>query len=286
MHAYAKKTVVAADLGAGLPAEGGNKELFTEKYPELFEQAVVELFDEPPFDVLVVDEGQDLKAGHYIGMLDWLIPGGISKGRWVWFEDSQQNIFRPDREEGSNQAALESGHPARYCLTKNCRNTKPISVFNSIATGTDLQKCLVDSTLKVSPVFYKSTSHQLKLLENKLTTLLGSGVVPKDIVLLSPHIREKSVLQGLDRLAGLALLPCGIQDEQDGKVLRYATIQRFKGLEAKVVIVTDITDFASPKMRSLNYVAFSRATSCLEVLIYEDAREQYRQLAYEFGMRG
>ncbi len=283
LHGYARKLIARAGLNNALPTEGGGN-LFTEKYPELFEQAFVELFDEPPFDVLVVDEGQDLGALVYINMLDWLVEGGMKEGRWIWFEDSQQNIFRLD-DGVAKMAVLDRYHPAVCRLTRNCRNTRPISLFNSLATNTDKQKCLEDSDLKVSPAFYKSSSHQLKQLENIITRLLGGGVDPADIVLLSPHTPAKSVLQGVERIGGIALKPYDDDIGHPQKALRHATIQKFKGLEAKVVIVTDITDLESQEMRSLNYVAFSRPTSCLEVLIHEDVREQYGHLAYQFGLR-
>lgn len=285
LHGYARKLIAAAGLDNGLPSDCGTSELFLEKYPVLFEKAFVELYDASPFDMLVVDEGQDLTAKPYLGMLDWLVQGGITRGRWVWFEDTQQDIFRPGRG-AEVRSELDWGNPAVCRLTKNCRNTKPISIFTSLATATNKQKCLVDSDLKVSPSFYKSRSHQLKLLENILTVLLKGRVDPSDIVLLSPYVQDNSVLKGLEKIGSLGLFTYGGNGGQAGsRFLRYTTIQKFKGLEAKVIIVTDIADLVSPEMRTLNYVAFSRPTSCLEVLIHEDARDQYNQLAYEFGLR-
>ncbi len=284
LHSYAMKIIAGAELEKALPAEADST-LFTEKIPELFEQAFLEVFDRAPFDVLIVDEGQDLRTGPYTRMLDWLIEGGLKEGRWIWFEDSQQNIFNPRGGDPESEGP-EKHRPAVFHLTRNCRNTMPISLFNSLATGTARQKCLVDSDLKVSPAFYRSDSHQLKLLENITKRLLGGGVDPVDIVLLSPLTTSGSVLQGLDRIAGLLLHPYEVdENRQPGKILRHTTIAKFKGLESKVVIVTDVADLESMKMRSLNYVAFSRPTSCLAVLIHEDAREQYRQLAFKFGMQ-
>jgi len=282
LHGYARKLISKAALDDALPAEG-DKMLFTQRYPELFEQAFVEVFDEPPFDVMIIDEGQDLKSVRYIGMLDWLVEGGMQDGRWIWFEDSQQNIFKPN-DKSMDDTFFDKYHPAVCRLTQNCRNTKPISVFNSLATGTAKQKCMVNSDLKVSPVFYKSRGHQIKLLENIITKLLGGGVEPAHIILLSHYVVEKSILHGLSRIGGIAIKP---YDEEIGhfqKCLRHTTIQKFKGLESRIVIVTDIDNLKSHKMRSLNYVAFSRPTSCLEVLIHEDTREQYGQLAYEYGL--
>ncbi len=278
LSGFARKLVSKAKLEKELP-QGDDEEIF-DILPELFEKAFVELYEEPPFDTLVVDEGQDLKSHHAIRMLDWLILGGLKEGRWTWFEDYQQNIFGQDGDKDN----LSDFYPAKCRLATNCRNTKPISMFTSLATDTDKQKCLVDSGLKVEPIFYSSSKHQLKHLENILTRLLGGGVKPEDIVLLSPSIKEKSVLKDQKTLNGFKLLPYG-EDSANSKCLRYTTIHKFKGLESKAVIAIDINDLESTHKRSLNYVAFSRATSCLEVLINENAKEQFKRQAYKFAQK-
>lgn len=283
LHGYTRKLLAQACLDDLLP-DVEDSESFTEKYPDLFGQAFVELFDTPPFDVLVIDEGQDLKTKPYIEMLDWLVQGGMKNGRWIWFEDSQQNIFKQGSDM-RNPPELEKYHPAKFCLTKNCRNTKPISMFNSLATATEKQKCLVDSNLKVSPVFYNSNNHQRKKLENIVAKLLGGGVSPADIILLSPHIYTKTILQDVEKIGGIPVRAYDTDFNPAEKVLRYTTIHKFKGLEAKAIVVTDVTELDSSDMRSLNYVAFSRPSACLEVLLHEDTRKQFEQLAYQFGMR-
>jgi hypothetical protein len=249
------------------------QEVFTKGIPEVFPKAFVELHDEPPFDLLIIDEGQDLKSKTYIGMVDWLIAGGMKDGNWIWFEDSQQNIFRPG-EVCEGQATLDDYRPAKKRLTKNCRNTRPISAFTSKTTSMEVQKCLVDCDLVVSPRFYKGAEHQRRLLAKTVTRLLGGGIDPEDIVILSRYTKPKSVLSGLNDIGGSPLVHWENGKAND-RSIRYSTIHKFKGLEAKVVIVADINDIESDAMRSLNYVAFSRPTSCLEALMHEDLRGTY-----------
>ena len=47
----------------------------------------------PPFDFLVVDEGQDILLANYVDVLDALLLGGLANGRWRIFYDPNQNIF-------------------------------------------------------------------------------------------------------------------------------------------------------------------------------------------------
>jgi superfamily I DNA and RNA helicase len=47
--------------------------------------------EERKFDLLVVDEGQDFRDdGDKLALMDALLKGGLSKGRWRWFEDIDQ----------------------------------------------------------------------------------------------------------------------------------------------------------------------------------------------------
>ena len=44
------------------------------------------------YDLLVMDEGQDIIKPIYLYCLDALLKGGFEKGKWVIFYDEKQNI--------------------------------------------------------------------------------------------------------------------------------------------------------------------------------------------------
>ena len=52
----------------------------------------------------------------------------------------------------------------------------------------------------------------------------------------------------------------------------YSSIYRFKGLEARAVVLTDIDDLSSSRDLSLVYVGATRATHRLVVLAHESLR--------------
>ena len=56
--------------------------------------------------------------------------------------------------------------------------------------------------------------------------------------------------------------------------IRYASIHRFKGLEARAVVLTDIERLGSPLERDLFYVGATRATQRLIVLAHESLRSR------------
>jgi len=55
----------------------------------------------------------------------------------------------------------------------------------------------------------------------------------------------------------------------------YSSIYRFKGLEARAVVLTDIDELSSDRDRSLVYVGATRATHRLVVLAHESLRSSF-----------
>ena len=53
---------------------------------------------------------------------------------------------------------------------------------------------------------------------------------------------------------------------------RYTTVHRFKGLESRAVVLTDIERLSTPRERDLFYVGATRATQRLIVLAHESLR--------------
>jgi len=281
LHSYARTIIEKAGLLHKIEGLEGS-ELFKKKFPEIFGDAFITTFKEAPYDVLVVDEGQDLKSKADIEMLDWLLKGGLSSGNWIWMEDNQQNLF--NKENFERNTDLMNFKPAIFKLTKNCRNTLPICMFNSLVSGASLQKCLIKQGPVVETHFYRSKNHHIKELIKVMNRLLSEGVNPVDVIILTTVKNERSILNDLKYIANLKLIPY----ESKGilrKSIKYSTIHSFKGLEAKIIIILDIEDLDSSKARCLNYVGFSRAMTLLVVFMNENLMERYEILAQNFGQK-
>lgn len=65
--------------------------------------------------------------------------------------------------------------------------------------------------------------------------------------------------------------------------IRFSTVASFKGLDAKIVILSDIDQFSSEEARLLNYVAASRACAKLYIL-YDSSSETERQQMISSGV--
>ena len=257
--------------------ESDQKKLFEEVYPFYGEMALEELG--PQFDLLVMDEAQDLCREEILCVLDGAIRGGLSGGRWAIFGDfSRQNIYNQD-EEKDPLATLGKycRHPARNRLTRNCRNTRHIAEETCLLSGFDSppSRFVGKQGPPVEYEYWKSSGDFLGLIERKIRGLLQGGISLEDIVILSPRRLESSTLAHVKKICGFPLEDasrslCAMRKK---KVVKFSTIHSFKGLESRVVIVVDIDEVRGSRAQSLLYVSMSRAKSLLILIINEQTRK-------------
>jgi superfamily I DNA/RNA helicase len=80
-------------------------------------------------------------------------------------------------------------------------------------------------------------------------------VAPQDVVILSSHALEKSKV-GQSPPHGFAY---SAEGAVTGRVIRFASIRGFKGLEAPVVILCELEDLDADTAAQQRYVGMSRA---------------------------
>lgn len=98
----------------------------------------------------------------------------------------------------------------------------------------------------------------------------------QDIVILTVSTLEKSMLAGVTSLAGIPLA----HQPAEGKVW-FTTVRRYKGLEAKAVLLVDVhvSKLVKPTCQRLVYVGSSRAFAYLETIFLSDvSAEEYPAL--------
>ncbi len=227
-----------------------------------------------PFDEIIIDEAQDLLKPAYLDVLDLILDGGLRHGRWLLFGDFvNQNIYAPG--SAGTLEMLEnllnpyaSGFPI-FHLGDNCRNTPRIASF--IETSARLTPGYAsvlrpDRLEDRDPVlhFYEDHDEQQMLLIQTLESLYRDGYRGEDIVILSTLAAPDSAASCItDSPWKERLKPCG---SGGAGYIQHCTIHAFKGLEAPVVIVTDLEEIAAPDARTLFYVAISRAQDLLIIL--------------------
>jgi hypothetical protein len=276
---------VLLDIAGEKPIKDANNAYWQKNLPLM---AVDHLLDDkhllPLYDMLIVDEAQDIITEEYLDVLDLLLKGGLAGGRWALFGDfERQAIYVSDFGIGASQAleCLSSRAPnhVNCALRINCRNAEPIADTLTITSGLTpgYKRVLHDQEgADVDPVFYSSTEDQAILLKDAVSNLTVT-FKPNEIVILSMKGDENSCARAISEgSCGTRLVP--IRKVHDLKVIPFASVHAFKGLEAAAVIITDIESLDDERSRALLYVGMSRARIRLYMLMHESCRHTYDRI--------
>lgn len=264
----------------GLAEVANDNKFFTEILPEEFIKHADKIMpEEEKYDVLIIDEGQDLMNTYAVLCLESIVKGGLGIGRWAIYYDKNQNIFGCYEELQGIYDTLEDYGASCYELSVNCRNTRQIATGNWYATNISQAEILKTDGEVVGYNKYSNKKEERKNLFKLLRRLIAEGVSKNNIVILSPYRmdNENSCLYETQIPPEIGeIRPNEFVRFDSDKFIRFYTVQAFKGLEAQVIIYIDIKGFKGEGDRLLNYVAMSRARTLLE-LFYEENLEEERQ---------
>ena len=237
------------------------------------------------YDVLIVDEAQDIQPYWWIALEAILVSRDESK--LYTFFDRDQGVFGGGESSEQRYRPEETlPVPSNYMrLHRNYRNTRQISEFSrGFRRGSQSVMPASSDRAGYMPevIRYKDAEDARAKISEILRTLTDErGVREHEITLLSGRAPENkdSVLSGLDTIAGLKITKLTsdrlkeASATTDGEI-GIATIASFKGLESKVVIAFNLSEYNLPPehpiMSSLLYVAMTRAKHMLYVLVKED----------------
>lgn len=281
-HGLYREIIAAAGLGSRL-RDDETQNFFAHVFPQLTAEA---LLDKPstPWDVLIVDEAQDLLTSDHLDVFDLLVAGGLEQGRWHIFFDPQQNIYGGDIQD-QVETRLQRAHPAYEDLFENCRNTKEVALQASIISGIDLALDGCPEGPKCDNIWYKDTADLCALLEALILELLAADVKISDIAILSTRKRANSALGGMTRLAGRTIAEPAEEAALRSGALLVSTMHAFKGLERTAVIAIDMEDISQPHWSMLHYAGLSRACCLLRTFIPTTRRAAYQVQSIAFGRR-
>ena len=203
------------------------------------------------YDALVVDEGQDFtpKAWEVISML---VP---ADGPFYIFYDPDQNIF-------TRELNLPDFGIPPVKLTKNCRNTKKI--FEALIPYQSMVSEILDSAPEGADIHVLHGDSR-QLLEQELERLvMTEQVPPQEIVILGGHALEHTSIGGAPGVGRFHIVNRAAA--VGAMEIAYYTYMKFKGCEAKVVILLDV-DEADPRWNGNGInTAMSRAVHQLVIL--------------------
>ncbi|HEY5505237.1 MAG TPA: hypothetical protein VIK28_08765, partial [Sedimentisphaerales bacterium] len=255
---------------------GQTAELYETTYTDFGRLAVEERNES--YDVIVMDEAQDLLRPGVLEVLNSWVKGGLASGCWAIFGDFQRQAIFSSVTGDELKGLIKKSAPqfARGRLTLNCRNTRNIGEETALLSGFASPPYRMGHVtgLPVDYRYYQSAENQRSGLAEVLKRLLMDGVKASDIVVIS-HLRlSNSGLAGIDGGDFFRIMETGelMPAKSRTPVIRFATTQAFKGMESSVVVLCDVERITDGEPQALLYVAMSRARSQLTVLVHEQAK--------------
>jgi hypothetical protein len=242
------------------PPAGAGKAFWDRELPEAAANSLLSKSEAPMFELLVVDEAQDVLLPAYLDVLDLMIEGGLASGSWAMFGDfDRQALYGSDALSPAGFIEERSPLTFRHPLRANCRNTPRIAELVRLLAPMDTGWRRVlrpDNGIEASYRFWSDPAQEPDLLADALDGLKAEGFDGAEIAVLSATA---------DQAARRVTRPPWAQrlrlaaDAAGGDV-RFSTVHSFKGLEAPAVVVTGLDAVSDPAAEAVLYTALTRAT--------------------------
>ena len=266
-HFHALASDLADDAGLAFEPDGRtspDNNFWDNTVPDLLEEAALLLDDrgkDVMYDALVVDEAQDFLPRWWEALTKSLLksPGGSPVHAFL---DPNQSL----RQE-MQRPPIDLGPP--HMLTRNCRNTRRINAASCSILELEAKFYERAPTGAKPRLLHASARNEQKaVVLGELQRLLKrERVAPGQIALIGPGAKERGSLAGLDKAAGVPLTT-SIRDWWEGAGLLVTTARSFKGLEADVVLLYDLSEFGKLFRREDLYVACTRAKTLLIAVVH------------------
>jgi len=219
------------------------------------------------FDYLVLDETQDILLRPAIWQcLFHFLNGGIRDGKYALFGDFEHQVFgEHELLKKALDKLLQDAQPAKWKLSENCRNYSIIGETAVQLSGFD-EKIYTGymrqggSIANYNILFYATEDEQARKLSGLLKEFKQQGYRPEEITVLS-FSAERCVAKS-QQMKAYQIHPAW----QQGRFTHYCTVQAFKGLENKIIILTDVSPSEAEFHRDLFYTGMTRATESVRVL--------------------
>ena len=236
------------------------------------------------FDLVIVDEAQDVMNFSDLERLERATLGGLFEGRWQMFFDPnrQTNVAGRFEPEALDYLKATGASPAK--LTRNCRNTVQIVTQTRLYTAADIGNPIAGEGPSVSFPSLSEDEDPATALDEAIQRLVDEDISPGAITVLSPvdwHASSASRTR-LARRGRLAPMDNSHFSDWPVAGITFAPIFAFKGMENSAVVLADLEYLADGEL-GINqlYVAMTRARAVLVAPINERTRERLAQIASE-----
>ena len=130
--------------------------------------------------------------------------------------------------------------------------------------------------------FYKNESELRNIVTKFVTKMIQDKVRPEDIVILTTSSVSNSMLRNTSAVNGVS-----ISTKPNKNSILFTSVRKFKGLEAKAVLLIDVlVDRLTNELhKRLVYVGSSRANTYLQLAFYDNIpSEDYKIILNHLGI--
>lgn len=230
------------------------------------------------YDVVIVDEGQDIRRGWWKAVFAQLQDGEAGELHVVY--DREQMLFDKDCGVPEDLERLFRKSGLSHPLKVNLRNSRSIVGFVSMVKGWPLSPSVLSPEGVLPEVVSPKGGDVVGEFESLVGRLQREKIGWNHVVVMSDHRMgsEHHVLRGRNRVAGVPILDfdgksdlsrVALDGWTKGEGLLVTTPRSFKGLEADVVILLGMSDFRETFTESDLYVAMTRAKCRLYAICRE-----------------
>jgi hypothetical protein len=250
---------------------------WTTELPKMIEERLTDPDFEAAaaFDYLVLDEAQDLLARPRLWQcLTQFLVGSVEKGEFSLFGDFDNQVLSERSIMDRALSSLEaSARPTRWRLSENCRNYRIVGDtavrLGGFANGVYSGYMRTGGGLENYDIFfYEHERAQLDQVAKWLNEFKSHGYKPSEITILSFRAMEASTAVRLKH-EGFRLRPAW----QAGDFTGFTSVHAFKGMENKVIILTDLVLGGPDFHRHLFYTGMTRATESVRVTCDINSKE-------------
>jgi len=157
---------------------------------------------------------------------------------------------------------VESYFNTKFKLFVNCRNTIQIGTYCAKTSGVEMKEYLQENGEAVQCISYSDMQDFKKKIKDIMKHLQSEKIEPTDVVFLAPKKYENSILCE----AGIEVNELGDNYVSHSTLPKFATIQGFKGLDSKIVILVDVENKHKRNFFKFFYIAGTRARTLLYVV--------------------
>ncbi len=210
------------------------------------------------YDMIIVDEAQDLMTIERLDRLDQVLRGGLDAGRWLFMADPNNQVIEASTFDPDAFDHLLSTNPVRVPLTSNCRNTSQIVRQTQLYTRADLGVAKAGDGAPVSFCQVQDEADEAARLDAHIDALSADDVRPGEITVVSASGSWESTSARLSRrYSKMVRQPDQIGPEVQDRIT-WATVEEVKGLENRFVCVVDLDADALEERLDRLYVAMTR----------------------------